>query len=85
MNEQAESMLGRLMTDEQAKQYEICKTRKHETDGERGDPHARNTASTYQNQQISGGLMQQCSPWKTCRWCGTQYQEVQETRQVEKA
>lgn len=73
------------MTEEQAKQYEICKTRKHEAYGERGDGetnHARNASSAYQNQM-------QCSinpgNWKTCRWCGTQYQEVQETRQVEKA
>jgi hypothetical protein len=60
------------MTAEQAKQYEICKTRRHEE-------LAPDPASMYQNQLSPGPT------WKICRWCGTQYREVVEMRQVERA
>ena len=30
---------------------------------------------------VAGQASQQ---WKTCRWCGTQYQDVMEPRQVER-
>ena len=63
------------MTAEQSEQYEICKKRRHEEVP--ADP-----ASNYQNQLQAA---QNFSPWKTCRWCGTQYREVTEKRQVEKA
>lgn len=60
------------MTPEQSKQYEICKIRRHE-EPPPGPP-----------QSPSAHSMQAYNPWKRCRWCGTEYQEVQETRQVER-
>ena len=62
------------MTTEQTKQYEICKTRRHEE------------ATVDRAQQSYQGQLQQAAlRWKTCRWCGTQYQEVAEVRQVERS
>jgi hypothetical protein len=61
------------MNPEQATQYEICKIRRHEE--VLPDP-----SSPYSIQ----ALAQQASPWKRCRWCGTEYQEVTEKRQVER-
>ena len=66
------------MTPEQAKQYEICKTRRHEE-----QPAAQNYAQNYQNQLAQAA--QSYTAWKTCRWCGTQYQDVLEPRQVERS
>jgi hypothetical protein len=63
------------MTGEQAKQYEICKARRHE----------EMPIQTMVNANLIQSGMQNASPWKTCRWCGTQFQEVQETRQVERS
>lgn len=60
------------MTGEQAKQYEVCKTRKHE------ELPIMKGASL----QAYGG--QDYSEWKVCRWCGTQFMEVPEVRQVER-
>lgn len=67
------------MTGEQAKQYEVCKTRRHEQ--------ARSGEFIDQGYVTQGmHAAQNCiTPWKTCRWCGTQYQEVPEIRQVERA
>jgi hypothetical protein len=66
-----------MMTSEQAKQYEICKIRRHE------EAVSDHYARSYQNQQLqaasTGGV------WKRCRWCGTEYQEVPEIRQVERS
>ena len=63
------------MTPEQATQYEICKTRRHEE--EPADP--------AQNYKIQAQAIFDSRDYihKTCRWCGTRYREVAEIRQVE--
>jgi hypothetical protein len=62
------------MTSEQAKQYEVCKTRRHEEMPRNYDPVYNQAAA----------MQQAGTAWKTCRWCGTQYQEIPEIRQVER-
>ena len=61
------------MTEEQAKQYEICKIRKHEA--------VPTNRYANQGQSAAQGFVD----WKTCKWCGVQFTEVQAIQQIEKA
>ena len=58
-----------------ALEYEICKQRHHEE-------FVPDLSDRLANQNYQMGNR---SEWKTCRWCGAQYKDVQVSKQVERA
>ena len=64
-------------TPEQQDQYDMCKKRQHQDN----EPPAPTDFAALQAFMAKA----RSTTWKTCRWCGTEYQEVLEMRQVERA